>query len=80
MRSLRDQDPRREADPHWYRRRDLLGMMLYVDAFAGNLKGVEAKLPYIQECGVNYLHLMRDVFLVISYSPSDVIGRINQLC
>ena len=33
-------------------------MMLYVDAFAGNLKGVEAKLPYIQECGVNYLHLM----------------------
>ena len=57
-RSLRDQDARREADPHWYRRRDLLGMMLYVDAFAGNLKGVEAKLPYIQECGVNYLHLM----------------------
>ena len=57
-RPLRDQDARREADPDWYRRRDLLGMMLYVDAFAGNLKGVKGKLPYLQECGVNYLHLM----------------------
>ena len=28
------------------------------NAFAGTLKGVEEKLPYIQECGVNYLHLM----------------------
>ena len=55
---LRDQDARREADPHWYRRRELLGMMLYVDAFAGNLEGVKNKLKYIKECGVNYLHLM----------------------
>ena len=55
---LRDQDAAREADPDWYRRRDLLGMMLYVDAFAGDLKGVEGKLPYLRECGVNYLHLM----------------------
>ena len=55
---LRAQDARREADPDWYRRRDLLGMMLYTNAFAGTLKGVEEKLPYIQECGVNYLHLM----------------------
>ncbi len=55
---LRDQDARRAADPHWYRRRELLGMMLYVDAFAGNLEGVKNKLKYIKECGVNYLHLM----------------------
>ncbi len=56
--SLRDQDARREADPDWYRRRELLGMMLYVDAFAGTLDGVREKLPYLRECGVNYLHLM----------------------
>lgn len=56
--SLRTQDKKREADPGWYRRRDMLGMMLYVDAFAGNLAGVRDKLDYIQECGVNYLHLM----------------------
>ena len=57
-RPLQDQDVRREADPGWYRRRDLLGMMLYVDAFAGTLEGVREKLDYIMECGVNYLHLM----------------------
>ena len=56
--ALRDQDARREGDPGWYRRRDLLGMMLYVDAFAGNLRGVKDRLPYLEECGVNYLHLM----------------------
>ncbi len=56
--ALRDQDKLREADPGWYRRRDLLGMMLYVSAFAGDLNGVKKKLSYIKECGVNYLHLM----------------------
>ncbi|NBI09887.1 amylosucrase [Colidextribacter sp. OB.20] len=55
---LRDQDARREADPDWYRRRELLGMMLYVDAFAGSLEGVKKNLKYVKECGVNYLHLM----------------------
>ena len=40
-RALRDQDRRREEDPGWYRRRDMLGMMLYPGAFAGNLRGVE---------------------------------------
>ena len=56
--ALRDQDARREAEPEWYRRRDMLGMMLYTDAFAGNLRGVRDRLPYLEECGVNYLHLM----------------------
>lgn len=55
---LREQDQRREAEPNWFRRRDMLGMMLYVDAFAGNLKGVQERLNYLIACGVNYLHLM----------------------
>jgi len=57
-RELRAQDKRRENDPDWYRRRDLLGMVLYVNAFAGTLDGVRGKLPYLEELGVNYLHLM----------------------
>lgn len=56
--SLRVQDEKRKENPDWFRRRDLLGMMLYVNAFAGTLKGVEEKLEYLQECRVNYLHLM----------------------
>lgn len=56
--SLKKLDQAREADPDWYKRNDMVGMMMYTEAFAGNLKGVEKCLPYIQECGVNYLHLM----------------------
>ncbi len=56
--ALRSQDAHREKDPDWYRHRSIVGMMLYVDAFAGTLRGVEQKLPYLQECGVSYLHLM----------------------
>ncbi|MCR5089979.1 MAG: amylosucrase [Oscillospiraceae bacterium] len=56
--SLRRLDEQRLSKPDWYRSNRLLGMMLYVDAFAGNLKGVREKLGYLEECGVNYLHLM----------------------
>ncbi|HIW94030.1 MAG TPA: amylosucrase [Candidatus Flavonifractor merdipullorum] len=56
--SLKALDRQRLNQPGWFRSNQILGMMLYVSAFAGNLKGVKAKLPYLEECGVNYLHLM----------------------
>ena len=55
---LRQIDRAREACPDWYKGHDLVGMQMYVNAFAGNLKGVKKKLDYLEECGVNYLHLM----------------------
>ena len=55
---LKKSDEAREADKSWYRKRDMLGMMLYIDCFAGNLKGVEENLSYIEKCNVNLLHLM----------------------
>ena len=56
--ALRRLDARREKNPDWYKGHDLVGMLMYVKAFAGTLNGVREKLDYIQECGVNYLHLM----------------------
>ena len=56
--ALRRIDREREADPDWYRGHDMTGMLMYVKAFAGTLNGVREKLDYIQDCGVNYLHLM----------------------
>ncbi len=56
--ALKKLDRKRAADPGWYKGHDLTGMLMYVNAFAGNLKGVRKKLDYIGECGVNYLHLM----------------------
>ena len=55
---LRAMDRERLADPGWYMKRGMLGMQMYVGAFAENLKGVRGKLDYIHDCGVNYLHLM----------------------
>ncbi len=57
-RALKEIDRRREAEPGWYKSTQLLGMCLYVDRFAGTLRGVRDKLGYLRECGVNYLHLM----------------------
>ena len=56
--SLKALDRKREKDPDWYRGNDIVGMMLYVDNFADNLKGVIKKLDYFTESGVNYVHLM----------------------
>ena len=55
---LADLDRAREADPGWYKRRDMLGMCLYIGPWAKDLKGVRKKLDYLSECGVTYLHLM----------------------
>lgn len=55
---LQNLDRKREQHPDWYRKNDMLGMMLYIDNFAGNLKGVKEKLDYIESCNVNYIHLM----------------------
>ena len=57
-RALKNRDLERENNPDWFRQKDMLGMMLYIDNFAGNIKGVSAKLPYLKECNVNCLHLM----------------------
>ena len=56
--TLKAQDKKREAHPDWYKRNDMLGMMFYIDNFAGNMKGVQSKLDYIEQCNVNYIHLM----------------------
>lgn len=55
---LKNQDALREAQKDWYKQNDMLGMMFYIDNFAGNMKGVESKLDYIEKCNVNYIHLM----------------------
>ena len=55
---LMELDREREQNPEWFRGNDMLGMMLYIDNFAGNLKGVKDRLPYLSSCNVNCIHLM----------------------
>ena len=56
--SLKERDLIREENPGWFKKNDMLGMMMYIDNFAGNLKGVKEKLPYLESCNVNCIHLM----------------------
>ena len=55
---LKKLDTNREKDKEWYKKNDMLGMMFYIDNFAGNMKGVQSRLDYIEQCNVNYIHLM----------------------
>lgn len=55
---LKKSDAQRAENAGWYKQNDMLGMMFYIDNFAGNMKGVQSKLDYIEQCNVNYIHLM----------------------
>ena len=56
--SLRAVDKRRESNPFMHHSNKMMGMMLYTENFAGDLKGVKDRLGYFKECGVKYVHLM----------------------
>ena len=43
---------------NWYQSEKMVGMQLYVDLFNKNLKGIEEKIPYFKELGINFLRLM----------------------
>ena len=55
---LRELDVLREQYPLWFQSNKFLGGVIYVDLFAGDIEGVRAKIPYFQELGLTYLHLM----------------------
>lgn len=57
-RQLKVRDEQREKRPDWFKKNDMLGMMLYIDNFAGNLKGVKEKISYMTDCNINCIHLM----------------------
>jgi amylosucrase len=55
---LKALDEQRSADPQWFQSQKMLGAVYYVDLMSGNLEGLRAKIPYFQELGLTYLHLM----------------------
>lgn len=65
-RSLRELDRSRSENPRWYQGSSMVGMMLYVELFAGNFKAMQEKLGYLAELGITYLHIL-PVFTM----PSD---------
>jgi amylosucrase len=57
-RNLRQVDKLRESDHNWFLDPKWVGMALYANAFADGLAGVRERLGYLQELGVNLVHVM----------------------
>ena len=55
---LKALDVQREKQPAWFQSEKMLGGVCYVDLFAGDLQDLRRRIPYFQELGLTYLHLM----------------------
>jgi amylosucrase len=55
---LRRLDEERILNADWFQSPEMLGYAAYADRFGGTLAGVGEKIPYLEELGVTYLHLM----------------------
>jgi len=56
--TLKRLDVAREQDHSWFLSQQWVGMALYANAFAEDLQGLTRRLAYLQELGVNMLHVM----------------------
>ena len=66
---LKALDARREGDPDWYTAPRMVGASCYVDLFAGDLEGLQKRIPYLSELGITCLHLMP--LLDVSHQDND---------
>jgi amylosucrase len=55
---LHELDAQRLREPDWFQRPSMVGYAAYADRFAGTLRGVGERAPYLRDLGVGYLHLM----------------------
>lgn len=55
---LKQIDIQREQDHNWFLSQEWVGMALYTEGFAGDIKGLRDRLRYLQALGVNMIHIM----------------------
>ena len=55
---LKETDIRREKHHNWFLSQEWVGMALYADGFARDLPGLRSHLHYLQDLGVNMVHVM----------------------
>lgn len=55
---LKQLDFAREKDHNWFLSQSLVGYALYCKEFANDLSGLRQKLPYLEELGINLVHIM----------------------
>ncbi|MCL6267383.1 amylosucrase [Flagellimonas myxillae] len=55
---LRLQDIKRLDAGTWYQNEEIVGMQLYVENFNTDIKGLQQKIPYLKNLGINFIHVM----------------------
>lgn len=55
---LKKLDLQRIKRPNWHQSENVVGAMAYADLFAGDIKGLNKRIPYLKKLNVNYFHLM----------------------
>ena len=55
---MKELDDHRVNNPKWFLSERLVGGALYVDLFSENLGKLREQIPYFQDLGLTYLHLM----------------------
>ncbi len=55
---LKKLDQLRLNEPNWHQSEHIIGAVAYADLFAGNIKGLNKRIPYLKKLKINYFHLM----------------------
>ena len=55
---LKSQDVDRVLAGRWFQSEQWVGMQLYADRFAKDIKDLQNRLPYLDDLGINFLHIM----------------------
>ncbi|MFZ3581062.1 amylosucrase [Loktanella sp. DJP18] len=55
---LRLLDLTRDLNPDWFLSEKMVAYVFYIDKFAGRLANLPAHIPYLQDLGVTYAHMM----------------------
>lgn len=55
---LKESDLVRERDHNWFLSQKWVGMALYCEGYAEDLKGMQSKLHHLQDLGINMIHIM----------------------
>ena len=55
---LKALDAARIIEPNWFESNRMVGAMCYADLFAGDLRGLRKRIPYLAELNITMLHLM----------------------
>lgn len=56
--SFKKLDLKRLEDPKWFCKNYSIGVQIITEKFAGNLKGIETKLDYLQKLGVKFVYAL----------------------